>query len=469
MKTRIAPALLLIFGLLASAPAAAQETTKKKTETVNLFAAGKPASVTLAVSKENWERLQRNPFIFTEASVVYNGKRIDGAGVRYKGNSTFGGRGPHKSFKVNLGYFGGTKKLHGQSTLNLHHPFKDPSRVREVVSYALFAEAGIKAPRATHVTLTLRVPGIHADFNLGVYSLVEQVDKKFLGAHYSDNDGDLFKIEGMGDPFGESRQRRRGGQREPYEGFINKEGSSRGPALSYLLDAVRRGDDSDLEKHLDVKGFLRWLAANHILANLDSYTGMGHNGYIYAFEKNRFTFIPWDMNEAFGKFTYGRSQTQMEGLDIFRPFVRNKILIDRALGKKTWRALYIENVRSLMKGPFSEKNIVAKIQAANRRIASAVRAEPEPEHPLSEFNGSFDTGGRGIAGFATRRARFINRQLADKKAVAGFLASGPERGESSEERREPGRGRPGFPFPRRGRPDDGPGRRDDDRPPERRP
>ena len=469
MKTRIAPALLLIFGLLASAPAAAQETTKKKTETVNLFAAGKPASVTLAVTKESWERLQRNPFIFTETSVIYNGKRIDGAGVRYKGNSTFGGRGPHKSFKVNLGYFGGTKKLHGQSTLNLHHPFKDPSRVREVVSYALFAEAGIKAPRATHVTLTLRVPGIHDDFNLGVYSLVEQVDKKFLGAHYPDNDGDLFKIEGVGDPFGESRQRRRGGQRQPYEGFISKEGSARGPALSYLLEAVRRGDDGDLEKHLDVESFLHWLAANHILANLDSYTGMGHNGYIYAFEKNRFTFIPWDMNEAFGKFTYGRSQAQMEGLDIFRPFIRNKALIDRVLGNKSWRALYLEKVRSLMKGACSEKNIITKIQAANKRIGAAVRAEEQPEHPLAEFDGSLDTGGRGIAGFATRRARFIHRQLADKGAVADFLAKGPQRGESFDERREPGRGRPAFPFPRRGRPDDEPERRDDDQRPGRRP
>jgi hypothetical protein len=469
MKTRIIPAFLLVFGLLAAAPAFAQKTTKKKTETVNLFAAGKPASVTLAVTKANWERLQRNPFIFTEASVIYEGQKLGGAGVRYKGNSTFGGRGPHKSFKVNLGYFGGTKKLHGQSTLNLHHPFKDPSRVREVVSYELFAAAGIKAPRATHVTLTLRVPGVHDDFNLGVYSLVEQVDKKFLGAHYPGNDGDLFKIEGMGDPFGESRQRRRGGQREPYEGFISKEGGSRGPALSYLLDAVRRGDGGDLEKHLDVRGFLLWLAANHILANLDSYTGMGHNGYIYAFEKNRFAFIPWDMNEAFGKFTYGRSQTQMEGLDIFRPFVRNKILIDRVLEKKSWRALYLANVRSLMKGPFSEKNIVAKIQAANRLIAAAVRAEKESEHPLSEFDESLDTGGRGIAGFATRRARFINRQLADKNAIDEFLARGPGRGESFEERREPGRGRPASPFPRRERPEEGPGRRSDDRRPERRP
>ena len=51
MKTRIIPALLLVFGLLAAAPAFAQKTTKKKTETVNLFAAGKPASVTLADTK----------------------------------------------------------------------------------------------------------------------------------------------------------------------------------------------------------------------------------------------------------------------------------------------------------------------------------------------------------------------------------------------------------------------------------
>ena len=122
-----------------------------------------------------------------------------------------------------------------------------------------------------------------------------------------------------------------------------------------------------------------------------------------------------------------------------------------------------------MKGACSGKNILAKIQSANKRIAAAVRAEKEPVHPVIEFVVSLDTGGRGIAGFAIRRARFINRQLADKGAVAGFLASGPERGESFDERREPGRGRPSFPFPRRGRPDDGPGRRDDDRPPERRP
>ena len=103
MKTRITTALLLVFGLLAAAPVFAQKTTKKKTETVNLFAAGKPASVTLAVTKTNWERLQRNPFIFTEAAVIYEGQKLEGAGVRYQGNSTFGGRGPHKSFKVNLG------------------------------------------------------------------------------------------------------------------------------------------------------------------------------------------------------------------------------------------------------------------------------------------------------------------------------------------------------------------------------
>ena len=119
MNTRVISALLLVSGLLTAAPVFAQKTTKKKTEDVNLFAAGKPASITLAVTKENWERLQRNPFIFTQVSVVYNGKRIEGAGVRYKGNSTFGGRGPHKSFKVNLGYFGGMKKLHGLSLIHI--------------------------------------------------------------------------------------------------------------------------------------------------------------------------------------------------------------------------------------------------------------------------------------------------------------------------------------------------------------
>ena len=53
MNTRGISAFLLVAGLLAAVPALAQKTTKKKTDTVNLFAAGKPAGSTLAVTKEN--------------------------------------------------------------------------------------------------------------------------------------------------------------------------------------------------------------------------------------------------------------------------------------------------------------------------------------------------------------------------------------------------------------------------------
>ncbi len=55
-----------------------------------------------------------------------------------------------------------------------------------------------------------------------------------------------------------------------------------------------------LESVFDVDTFLKWLAANAVIQNWDTYGNMAHNYYLYNNPSNGLlTWIPWDHNEAF--------------------------------------------------------------------------------------------------------------------------------------------------------------------------
>src|SRR5207245_1700773 len=52
---------------------------------------------------------------------------------------------------------------------------------------------------------------------------------------------------------------------------------------------------------LDLDRFLRFVAVNSLLTNLDSFVGLGHNYFLYLDPTdNRFVFLPWDHNHVMG-------------------------------------------------------------------------------------------------------------------------------------------------------------------------
>ncbi|PLX02336.1 MAG: hypothetical protein C0595_11015 [Marinilabiliales bacterium] len=57
---------------------------------------------------------------------------------------------------------------------------------------------------------------------------------------------------------------------------------------------------SDLNTVFNVDTFMKWLAANTVIQNWDTYGVMTHNYYLYNNPSdNKLTWIPWDNNEAF--------------------------------------------------------------------------------------------------------------------------------------------------------------------------
>ena len=103
------------------------------------------------------------------------------------GNRTL--RTPKRSWMIALGHAGdGANDLAGMARINLNSMYSDPSQMWEALAWQLLGIVGIPAARHTYAKLAIN--GVY----LGLFSLVEQVDKRFLTHHFGDNDrGNLYK------------------------------------------------------------------------------------------------------------------------------------------------------------------------------------------------------------------------------------------------------------------------------------
>src|SRR5262249_51647080 len=117
-----------------------------------------------------------------------------------KGNSTFmaARNSLKKSFKLDFNQFVKKQKLFGLTKLNLNNNALDGSQIREAISYEIFRQAGVPAPRTAFARVYLTVPGQYDKKYLGMYTIVEQVDERFLQNHFASKDGLLLKPERIG-------------------------------------------------------------------------------------------------------------------------------------------------------------------------------------------------------------------------------------------------------------------------------
>jgi len=70
-------------------------------------------------------------------TVVINGISYDSVGVRYKGNSTYRDNQVKNPLNIKLDYVIDNQKHENYGTLKLANVYKDPSFVREVLSYEI--------------------------------------------------------------------------------------------------------------------------------------------------------------------------------------------------------------------------------------------------------------------------------------------------------------------------------------------
>src|SRR5439155_14189898 len=123
--------------------------------------------------------------------------------------------------------------------------------------------------------VTLTVAGKYEREYVGLYVLIEQVGGPFLKAHFKDSRGMLLKPAGL-----QGGLAYLGEDWKPYEQRYRPKGEADKKQQRRLIDFARlvnRAGDEQFRKevgaYLDVDQFLRFLAANALLANLDSFLG----------------------------------------------------------------------------------------------------------------------------------------------------------------------------------------------------
>jgi hypothetical protein len=126
-------------------------------------------------------------FPWVQAEFSAAGQTFKNVGVRYKGNFTYVASAQmlRRPLKIDLDHFDdNAPRLHGQRKINLGNGVTDPGRAREALAFAVYRAAGIPASRTAYAELTLTVPGKYNKELVGLYTVIEQVDKTFLKAHF---------------------------------------------------------------------------------------------------------------------------------------------------------------------------------------------------------------------------------------------------------------------------------------------
>ncbi len=143
-------------------------------------------TVELIFAESNWDEILDSLRLAGDedrlaATAIINGEQFDSVGVRYKGNSSYNPMNVKNPLNIKLDYILDDQLLEGYGTLKLANCFKDPSFIREAVSY----EIGRKYMAASQSNFA----NVHINGELiGLYSSVQDVDKYFLRTHFSSDE-----------------------------------------------------------------------------------------------------------------------------------------------------------------------------------------------------------------------------------------------------------------------------------------
>jgi cysteine-rich repeat protein len=220
-------------------------------------------------------------------TVRYDGKLVEGAGVRQKGN-TLVPVFSKPSFSLKLDEFDAGARLHGLSKLLLNNSDQDPTLLRELVGAEVFMRAGLPAARIAHAVVSLN------GSDEGLYIVAESIDQDFLKLHFGEgNDkGNLYEGPCCGDFVDDPARLELKDEQS--------DGRTREDVVA-LADVLLTAPDAELATKagalLDFDGFVRTYAIEALLDHWDGYSYRGNNYYLYDNPADgRFVFIPHGMD-----------------------------------------------------------------------------------------------------------------------------------------------------------------------------
>ena len=328
------------------------------------------------------ERLDPSPFgnqyAYVKATVQIDGRTLTDAGLRFKGNSSYSMAGGElrKPYKLDFNRFVENGEFLGLTSLNLNNNALDPSQMREALSYDIFRQAGVPAPRTAFALVHLTVDGQRDREFLGLYTIIEEVNKDFLKERFGSSKGLLLKPERaqnlrlMGDTWA--------AHEAVYEPKTDAPEKLCARFVEFLK-LIHQSSDKEFAQrigdYLELDAFARFLAANVLMANLDSFLSTGHNFYIYLNPRNeKVHWIPWDLNLSFGSFSWVGTGKDQATLSIHQPYAMPNRLLERVAMMESFDRAYRGHLREFLGSFFTAGKLIAQVDAMEAVLAKAEKA-----------------------------------------------------------------------------------------------
>lgn len=342
-----------------------------------------------------------------------------------RGNRTL--RAPKPSWRIDLEKQGGIdNRLVGMSRINLKAMYSDPSQMREALAWHLFGKVGVPSPRHTYAKLAFSAA------YRGLFSLVEQVDRRFLRDHFGDNNrGNLYKayccatgcatldyqVGPEGVDYGHHYFAPLTADRV-YRLRTNKQNSKQNSYtdLAFFIETINgvrlpggpERFDSDafresVDEIMNARAFLRWAGVNMLLGAWDNYFATPANYYLYnsgrrgaekdSVDSPYFTLIPWDYDNCLGIDNVGVRWQYSDIIDwassterYWKEHSPSHIpLVTNLLLNREYRKYYIDHIEYLLDTEFNPKAIAAEIGSESDgglwdRVRQAAYQESETPH-----------------------------------------------------------------------------------------
>lgn len=362
----------------------------------------------LTLSDTDWQWLQDNALAeqYVPATLKLGGYEWDNVGIRYKGAyGSLQNQGPiddlqpcfdngvrnytncpKLGMKLKASEYDPEKRIYTLKRIQFHSMGNDATKLVERLSYSLFRDMGVYAPRTAHARLI-----INGEYQ-GLFVVVEQIDGRFVRERMPEGgEGNLYKEVW---PVHSTEQ--------PYINALktNQDESPSAEKMVRFAAALEAADDSTwvqtLEQWTDVDMLMAKMAVDRAIDHWDGIVAwycipncFNHNYYWYeSTVEDKVWLIPWDVDRAMVwpppiKTIYGMSDWDEDlGCDPLPLFVPGLVGLPPHCNKfigSTARTLwdrYATATQQLLDGPFQLAALNAKIDTYVEQLGPYIDEDP---------------------------------------------------------------------------------------------
>ncbi len=363
-------------------------------------------TIELLFAEPDWDRILDSLYAAGQderlmGTAFVNGVRFDSVGVRYKGQSSYHPDRIKNPLNIRLDYLIQDQLADDRyGSLKLSSVYKDPSFVREVLSYEI-ARKYMAASQANYADL-------YINGNLiGLYTNDQDVDKFFTRTHFYSDEHARFK--------GILGQNPRpvvwgyfGTDSTSYFDYYELEAGAGWSDLIRFLDTLNNNTGA-VESVFDVDRHLWMLAFDLLTVNLDSPLNTAQNYYLYEDGGGRFNPIVWDFNENFGAYRMvsGRllNLIQLQRLDPLLNLNNPSYpVVGRILSDPTYQKMFVAHMKTLIAENFANGWYLTRATEIQSIIDPHVQADRNKFYTYNDFrnnlNSTVGSGAQAIVGIS---------------------------------------------------------------------